>query len=70
MALALSDDALREVMAAAALVPTERRGLFLQRVAAELAGLVAGPGLAAITIVLAVLSRRRCNGCSHFHRLR
>ncbi|SRR6266511_5920916 len=26
--------------------------------------------LAAITIVLAVLSRRRCNECSHFHRLR
>jgi hypothetical protein len=45
MALALSDDALREVMAAAALVPTERRGLFLQRVAAELDGQVAGPGL-------------------------
>ena len=46
MALALSDDCLREVMAAAALVPVERRHIHLEAVARELQGEpVVGPGL-------------------------
>jgi len=46
MALALSDDCLREVLAAAAMVPVGRRGAFLERLAQELANQPAvGPGL-------------------------
>jgi hypothetical protein len=45
MPLALSDDCLREVFAAAALVPVELRGAFLEAVAAELGDQSAlGPG--------------------------
>ena len=43
--IALSDDALREIMAAGQLVPVEQRGIFLERVAAELASKEVGPGV-------------------------
>jgi hypothetical protein len=43
--LALDDEAMRAVLAAAETIPVERRGMFLQRVAAELGTLpVVGPG--------------------------
>jgi hypothetical protein len=43
--IALSDDALREVFAAARLVPVARRGAFLEQVARELQGQsTLGPG--------------------------